>query len=1002
MSNKYFSLLLCLFFSIGTVFAQTRRVSGVVSDATTGEPIVGAAVQLKGNSTTYSLTDELGNYQITVPSDGVLTISCLGFRDVEMPVSGRAVINIAMNPDTQTLEDVIVVAYGTVRREANTGSVSSVKNEQLASAPVTSVDKMLSGKMAGVSISSGSGQPGSTSTIRVRGTSSINAGNEPLWVVDGIPVMAEDFRALSSTGVGGGSSTTFINPNDIESITVLKDAAAASVYGSRAANGVILVTTKSGKSGQARFTVRAKYGAQQLINDRNIRPLTGTELLDYMRLAAVNAGRNPDDPSSDFYYPYSLLQNGTVNWYKELTRMGSLQEYEVNATGGNDKATYYSSLAYHKNNGVFYGADFSRFTARVNADYKLTKRLTTGTRINLMYDESNSPEMGGLYYSNPQFAMFMIRPWTPLYDKNGKYNVDIPENSNTNPRAHAAYNDEHDTDYRLNGSMFLEWRPISQLTFKTTNGVEYVTGYGRRYWSPDAAPGESATLQTQWTKDIRYTSSNTVSFDDTYGDHTVHALIGQEAFIDTFDYFFGYSPDVDPKIPYPTTSTSDKDEIGYDFNERTLLSFFGIANYNYANKYFLSASIRNDGSSVFGEAKRWGLFGSVGASWNIYRENFMKGTTQWLSALKLRASYGVNGNDNIATYRAYGVYSSVTYNGFVGMSPSRPANPNLSWEKNNTYNVGLDFGFFDDRLTGSIDYYNRLTRDMLLSKQVPYPTGFASNFMNIGSIRNRGLELQMEGTLLRNQDWNWTVGFNIAFNRSKVLDIGDSEFLVTEDSRHGGSAVRIAKDRSLYTFYLRDWYGVNPSNGDGLWWTEDGKLTNQRGKARFIYVGSPEPKATGGFNTSLSWKGFNLSAYFDFVAGNKVLTTNFFVRDGVSMTNNTSTLALNYWTKPGDTGVSPKVVAENPGAYYVGYSTRFLQDGSYTRIKDVTLSYTFPEKLLSGTKVIKAARVYVSALNPYTFHHLNALDPEVGNLGQVGAGVHSMVKSVIGGVEISF
>ena len=1002
MSKKLFSLVLCLALSIGTAFAQTRTVTGTVTDASNGEPIPQAVVQLKGSQTTYAQSDNLGNYRITVPSNGVLTVSCMSYVAQDVPVDGRSQINIALQPDAEFLEDAIVVAYGTVRREANTGSVSSVKNDQLASVPATSVDKMLTGKMAGVSITSGSGQPGSTSTIRVRGTSSINAGNEPLWVVDGIPVMSEDFRQLSNVGVGVGSSSTFLNPNDIESITILKDAAAASVYGSRAANGVILVTTKSGKVGKAKFTARAKYGVSQLINDRNLRPLTGTELLDYRRLCAVNAGYNPDDPSSQYYYPTSLLKDGTVNWYKELTRLGALQEYEVNAQGGNDKGSFYSSLSYHDNEGVFYGQDFNRISARVNADYHLTRSLLAGAKVNVSYTDSRSSQMGDLYYSNPQYAMWAILPWTPLKNADGSWNMNIPENSDTNPRAIADFQTYNDKDYRFNGTMFLEWKPTEHLTFKTTNGAEIVAEYSRQYWDAYTHKGTSA-LFTYWSHDNRYTTSNTAAYDNIWGDHNLHVLAGQEAFIDTYELLGVSSPNVDAQIPYPTTSTGEQDEADYSTNETSLLSFFGVLNYNYANKYFLSASIRHDGSSVFGENKRWGTFWSVGGSWNIAKEAFFAPFTPVVNQLKLRASYGVNGNNNIAAYRAYGVYSTVTYNNFVGLAPSRPANPDLSWELNKTWNVGLDFGLFDSRITASVDFYNRITDNMLLSKQVPYTTGFGSNFMNVGSLRNRGLEFQIEGTILQNSDWLWTAGFNIALNRSKVLDIGDSEYLVASDSRiDDTTATRIVKGKGLYTYYLRDWYGVNPSTGDGLWWTADGKLTSSASEAQYIYIGSPEPKATGGFNTSLSWKGFNLSAWFAYSVGQKVLITNGYIDDGYDMTRNTTTLALNYWKEPGDTGVSPKPVAGNPGRYYVGYSTRFLQDGSYLRIKDVTLSYNLPEKILKSTGFMNGARVYVSALNPYTFHHLDALDPEVGILGNVQQGSNSMVKSLIGGIEINF
>ncbi len=1002
MSKKLFSFALCLLIGAGAAFAQTVKLSGTVTDPS-GEAVVSAAVQLKGSTSVYTMTDAVGDYKLSVPSDGVITVSCLGFIQKEIAVNGRAHIDITLEPDSQVLDDVIVVAYGTVRREANTGSVTSVKNEQLAQVPATSVDKMLAGKLAGVTITSGSGQPGSTSTIRVRGTSSINAGSEPLWVVDGIPVMSSDFRSMSNTGDNSGSSTTFLNPNDIESITVLKDAAAASVYGSRAANGVVLVTTKSGKSGKARFTARAKFGAQQLINDHNLRPLTGQELIDYRRTAAINAGYNPDDPTSDYYYPQSLLENGTTNWYDALTKIGTLQEYEINASGGNDKGSFYSSVSYHKNDGVFYGVDYQRFTARINADYNLTKTLRAGAKINASYSDANSGQMGDLFYANPTVAMWTILPWTPMYNEDGSINVDISENSDTNPMANALYDADNDKDYRLQGSLYLEWKPIKQLTFKTNNGVEFVYVDSRQYWSDYTNEGE-ATLWKYWTKDIRYTTSNTITYNDNFGDHSLRLLVGQEAMTDTYDALGGKSPNVDPQIPYPSTSTTAQDNLSYSLSEESLLSFFGVADYNYLSKYFLQASVRADGSSLFGSANKWGVFWSVGASWNINKEKWMNWSKDWLSALKLRASYGVNGNNNISAYRAYGIYATAEYNGSVGMVPSRAANPNLSWEKNKTWNIGGDIGVFDDRITASADVYYRKTTDMLLSKEVPYTTGFGSNFMNVGSLRNKGIEFQIEGAIIRNHDWNWTAGFNIAMNRSKVLDLAGSEYLTVSDSRassNSGTNLRIVKGQRLYTFYTRDYYGVNPSNGDPLWYDENGKLTSVSSKARYIYAGTPEAKATGGFNTTLSWKGLTLSAYFEFTAGNKVYASMNWDTDSVSMNENCSTASLNYWKNPGDTGVQPKPVAGAPKKPYAA-STRRLQDGSYTRIKDITLSYNLPDNALKAIHM-KGLRIYVSALNPYTFHNVKGvLDPEAGALGYTMSASHSMVKSFVGGVEVSF
>ncbi len=995
-----------LFVLIGvTLFAQNVQVSGVVREGS-GDAVTGAAVQLKGSTTTYAMTDVLGGYRISVPANGTLVITCLGFKTVEVPVNGRSVIDVILEADSEMLEETIVVAYGTVRREANTGSVSSVRAAQLATAPATSVDKMLTGKMAGVQLSSYSGQPGSPTSIRIRGTSSINAGNEPLWVVDGIPVIADDNRAFASNGAGSGSNTAFLNPNDIESITVLKDAAAASVYGSRAANGVILVTTKSGKSGAAKFTARAKYGIQQLANDNNFRPMTAEQLIGYWRDAAKNAGFNPDDPADKYYLSPDLLKN-THDWYDDLTKLGSLQEYEINASGGNNRASYYSSLAYHKNDGVYPGLYYQRFSARVNAEYKLTDFLTSGAKVNLSYNDSNSGPMGSSYYVNPAHAMFSLHPWTPVYNEDGSYSKPA-ENSKYNPLAASLLNENNDKEYRVNGNMFLEWKPIRQLSLKTTNSVEASFMDSRSYDHPDADPDGEANLSTYRIKEIRYTTSNTITYNDKFADHSVRLLAGQEAMLNTYDYVGVSSPNVDPAIPYITTSTTEQDSGQYSFTQYSLLSFFGVADYNYANKYFLSASIRADGSSLFGSQNRWGLFWSVSGSWNIDKENFMHSTRDWLSQLKIRASYGVNGNNNISAYRAYGVYGVTTYNGIKGMAPSRPDNPALSWEKNKTWNVGLDFGFWDDRITGSVDVYSRLTTDMLLSKSVPWTTGFGSNFMNTGSLRNRGVEVMVDATLIRNQDWHWSVGGNIAFNRTKVLDLAGSGFLTATDPRYVTSssnnemAVRIVEGMNLYNFYIRDYAGVNPSNGYALFWTEDHQLTSDRTKARYYYAGSPEPKFTGGFNTNLSWKGLTLSAFFEFVYGNKVMTNNWFISDGEDvLAGNQQNTALNYWKNPGDTGVNPIPLAGGSNVWYAGYSTRFMEDGSYLRIKDVTLSYNLPDNVCKAIKM-NGIKVYLSALNLYTFHHVNALDPEFGPIGCAYGGNHTAVKTFVGGIEVSF
>jgi len=984
-------MVLCVSF---VAVAQNKSISGVVSDSSTGEPIPGAAVQVKGSNSSYAMTDALGGYSLRVPDGATLVVSCLGYQNQEVAVGTKTLVNVALSPETEVLDDVIVVGYGVTRREAKTGSVTSLKSETIAEIPVSSVDKMLAGKMAGVQITAVSGQPGANSQIRIRGISSVNAGNEPLWVVDGIPVMSGDQSYFSNTS----NAMSTINPSDIESITVLKDAAAASIYGSRAANGVILVTTKSGSTGKAKFTARAKYGITTLSNDNGFRPMNASELLSFRRDAVKNAGKDPDA-----YYPMSLL-NGLeeTNWVDALFRTGKLSEYEINASAGNEKGKYYASLAYQKSEGVSYATSYSRITGRINADYKLTNTLEMGARVNLAYTDSRDTEMQSLYYVNPFFASLIITPFTPVYNEDGSYNMNIPENSNTHPLYAALERGEEqwEKQYRTQGTAYLQWTPVKGLVFKTNNMFESTFGDGRRYWGPD--PGDTeGTLQVSKTQYIQLTTSNTATYTAAFGNHNLRLLAGQEAMKNSYNEMYAYAPGVDANIPYLTTSTAATSEVSDYINNRTLLSFFGNLDYSYDSRYFFQASVREDGSSLFGSQSKWGLFWSASGSWNISSEKFMENTKSWLSLLKTRVSYGVNGNNNISPYRSYGVYATTAYNGSTGMLPSSPSNETLSWEKNKTWNAGLDFAFFDNRLSGQVDVYTRKTTDMLLNKSVPATSGFTSNFMNIGSIQNKGLEFQVEGDIIRTRDLTWSAGFNISFNRSKVLDLGEDEWL------SAGSNQRIVVGKSFYTFYMKDYYGVDPSNGNALWRADADNekgyvLTTDYSKARYTYAGSPEPKATGGFNTEISWKGLSLSTSLEFKTGNLVyISEKRYVNHGGNyMAMNQIASATNYWKQPGDTNCNPKPVYGRSDNAYAANSTRWLEKGDYLRVKDITISYSLPKQIVSKAG-IGNLKVYFSALNAYTFHDVDWWDPERGIQG-AGSGIYPMTKTWAGGIELSF
>ena len=990
---RLFFMAVMVLMTAALASAQELTVTGSVFDSDTGEPVPFASIRVKDTMIGAAAGID-GTYSITVPSkNSVLVFSFVGYKTTEVPVEGRMAVDCGLAPDATALEDVVVVAYGSTKREAMTGSVTSVKGDEIASVPVASVDKALAGKLAGVSITSSTGQPGATSTIRIRGTSSINASNSPLWVVDGIPVLTGN---IADSGVGDAQSSlmTSINPNDIESITVLKDAAAAAVYGSRAANGVILVTTKSGKEGRATFEARAKYGTQWFQSDNGFRMMTGEELLGYQRDAIINAGLDPDDPTGNYYRPMSLLSGELNNWMEHMTKLGTVQEYEISARGGSSKSKYYSSISFHDNDGIVYGTDYQKIQARANADYKLLKNLESGVRVNVVYSDQNNAPTDGFAYENPIFAAMNLLPWLPKYDENGDHYL-WPTNSGMNPRASADWNEKGLQSYRFNGTMYLKWEPVKNLVLETKNSAEAVFSEQRLYYSEKA--GYDNIVQNIKNQIFQLTTSNTANYANVFGGyHSFRALIGQEAtkYIQSQDYYVAYG--VNPEMPYPNTADQTKTEISTGITRDAMLSFFGIVDYNYDNKYFLQGTVRQDGSSLFGAKNKWGLFYSGSASWNISNEKFMADYKNVVDLLKVRASYGINGNNGIAAYRAYGVYSTAMYNGISGMLPSRPENQELSWEKNATWNVGLDFGFYN-RVRGSVDVYERTTLDMLLNKAVPQTSGFSSNFMNTGSMRNYGVEFQFDADLIASNDCLWNVGFNVAKNRTEILDLGG------EDVIEAASYVHYKVGNTLYSYYLSDYYGVNPSNGEALWVTEDGKLTNDYNQARKYYAGSPEPKLVGGFNSTFAYKGFSVGAFFEYKYGNKILPMNechYLMSDGAEMSMNQMADALNYWKKPGDTNCNPKPVAGNTSNSNDFTIDRWLQDGSYVRLKDITVSYTLPQTTVKKMHV-KGLRFYVSGLNLYTWSDVTAYDPEAGATGVVAA-IYPFAKTVVGGIELTF
>ena len=990
------TLLLCaLLAGISLAVAQTS-ISGTVLTAEDDEPVIGASILVKGTNAS-TITDNDGKFSIKIPEGAgrTLVITYIGMERQE--VFARNGMVVKLTSSDQALDDVVVVGYQTIRKEAKTGSIATVKGDDLASIPETSVDKMLSGKMAGVSVSSTNGQPGSAATIRVRGTSSIGAGSDPLYVVDGIPVESGNTGALSNSM----NAIAMINASDIASVTVLKDAAAASIYGSRAANGVILITTKSGEAGKSKVTARARYGVTTLANDNDFGMANLQEYIQYQRDARINAGYDVDNPASEYYFPLSLAAKGGTNWMKELTRNGSLQEYELIASGGTGKTTYYTSLSYNKTEGIVPTVGFEKMQVRANLDTELNKWLKVGTRINAGYmkvsDVQNSL-LGdsGLAPSNPFYSGMALAPTMPAYNEDGSYNFDLPFVFNINPLAAIKGSDKYDKQYKFNGTAYLEWKPIKQLTFRTNNSVEYAYTNSRQF-SPSFINKTSfgASLNTA---DVQYrllTTSNTVTYDDLFNDvHSLNIMLGQEANTYEYSHNQAISYHVNEQRPYHSVGVSVEDQTAYDgLTQTAMVSFFGVAEYSYDGRYYIKGSLRTDGSSKFGPDRRWGTFWAASASWNIHNEAFMQDIKNVLNVLKLRYSYGVNGNDNIAAYAHYGLYSDIVYNGITGQLPSQLQNRKLTWETNKTHNIGVDFRLFD-RLSGSIDWYTRRTEDMLIASPLPYTTGFSSQAQNVGQIRNSGIEVQLDADIFNTNDFKWSAGVNFSANRSKVLELAPGQDFI-------GTSLRYVVGEQLYTYWLYDYAGVNPQNGNALWRNEEGLLTENSQEARRINAGSPEPLWTGGFNTELSWKGLSLGIQLEARYGNKVLNQDrsLFESDGYYGDQNIWKGALNYWKQPGDMNVLPKPVYNN-SSNSMQTSTRYLEDGSYLRIKDITLAYNLPSKWTKKA-LMSGVRIYASALNLYTFHNMNYWDPEHGTTGATVIS-YPMTRSMIVGVDITF
>jgi TonB-linked SusC/RagA family outer membrane protein len=996
---------LFLFALLGQVMAQSRTITGKVTGAGDGEPLPGVSVVVKG-TTTGTATSADGSFSVNVPANAnTLVFRYIGYMTKEVALGSGNTISVSMDLDNKQLAEVIVTGYGTTVKSEVTGAVATVSSEKLQDRPLPSVEQVLQGQVAGLQSVSGSGQPGAAQSIRIRGIGSINAGSDPLYVVDGIIINAGDIsrNTTSSNQLAG------LNPNDIESVTVLKDAASTSIYGSRGANGVIVITTKKGRAGKTKFNFSTEYGFSEVAK----RPeagqfLNAAEWLELTREGLVNAGTAP----ADIEKTMASVGEGSgvdTDWYDLVTRSGTQQSYNLSASGGNEKTQFYVSGSLFDQEAPIIGSEFRRISGALNLNHKVNEKISFFNTLNISNINQNTPSAGG-GFANPVLATAFLFPTKNPYNPDGSYNISRDGNVNYNSVFNPLYLVENDIrDFRntkILGSIGGEYNILDNLKYTSRVGVDYINIEEEMFWNPFHGDGRTTSGRgyNYYTRLFNWITTNQLNYrfkvpgiDNLTADATVgyEAQKSRQYNITTNATGYPRTTALPASVVAATPVAGNATGSDYAFN-----SIISALNINYADKYVLSGTFRRDGSSRFGSENRYGNFWSIGATWNAHEEDFLK-ELDYLSTLKLRTSYGVNGN--AATSANFGNYTwrpqfgySLNYNGQPGGAFNTLGNTELSWELNKPFNVGVDLGFFNDRLTLSADYYERTTSDLLLNREISRTTGFSSVFQNIGEMKNKGFELTIGGYPI-DREFKWNTNFNIAFNQNKITklvngtDIVDGAFILREG-------------HDYRTFYVRQWAGVDPVTGNPQWWKDAAKTekTSVYGQAERVLYGSGSPKFFGGFNNTFSYKGLTLDVLTVFNYGNYVRDSwESYLQDGFYPLANKYRKNLDRWQKEGDVTDVPKYVYSSTNSSN-SLSTRFLYKGDYIRVRNISLGYDLKREWVERVGLTKA-NIYVRGTNLFTktYDKNLPIDPEAGvnSSGDLNVPIS---KSVTFGLNVNF
>lgn len=1063
MEKRLTMILACLFLSLGMALAQTA-VTGTVVSQEDGQPIIGATVRVVGASA-GAVTDADGKFSISMPAGhNKLKVTYVGMVDQDVTVKGNSV-RVVLVPDQTNLDEVMVVAYGTAKKSAFTGSAAVVKSDDIAKISSSNAMSALSGKVSGVQINSATGAPGQESfSIRIRGISSINAGNDPLIIVDGAPYNGD---------------INNLNQNDIASMTVLKDAASAALYGARGANGVVIITTKNGREGTSSITVDAKWGANtrgvEFYNTvespagyyeayyqslKNYRTSLGDDAATAHRWALNNMFSGGYDlgynvytvpEGQDFIGPNGKLNpnatlgrvinvNGTEyllypdSWRDAAYQTGVRQEYNVTATGSNDKGSFYGSAGYLKNEGISIGSDYERFTGRLKADYQLRSWLKLSGNFNYAHYKANSlADDGGSTVGN----VFMVKnmaPIYPLYIRDAAGN--ILQDSKT-------------------GLAMYDWGDgtVTGLTRPTMTGSNPIFA---NYFDKNQNEGNSldatGTAEIRFLEDFKFTSANTVMLDETRFTYTNNPYYGQfaanngsvqKAHVRTWAYNYQQllnwhhlfdKHDVEVMLGheyyrtryyYLTASKNNmfsvfNDELAGAVNTGTMNSYttdynvegwFGRVQYNYDNKYFGSLSCRRDASSRFHPDHRWGNFWSLGGAWIISKEKWFN--APWVDELKFKASYGEQGNDNIGSYLYTDTYSIVPSGDGAGVKPSSTkGNETITWEKNGNFNTGFEFSFFRGRLAGSIEYFYRRTSDMLAFFALPASSGWSGYYDNVGNMQNMGAEVELDGTLIRTKDFEWGLNLNFTAYKNEITSIAEKNKTQTVEGSEGyaSGSYFYGEGESLYTFYMPKYAGVD-ENGKSMFYKdkldENGNIigretTTTPGEATYYLCGTALPWAYGGFGTRFSYKGFDLAVDFNYQLGGQIYDSDYAGMMGITSSGRGSAIhadLLNSWTEENPNTNIPKLIIDDTSTTTT--SDRFLIGASYLSLQNLNFGYTFPTKMTSKVGIGKL-RVYLTATNLWLWSKRQGLDPRQSITGGASSAYYSAMRTISGGISVTF